>query len=304
MRNYTNIVSILILCLIVSCKSDEKKSNDNDVVSSVSSNVNYSSDENLNVSILLDLSDRISPKLHPNPTMEIAERDVKYINSVSNAFLTHIKSKKVRQINDKIQLYFEPEPSNQKINNISSKLKFEISRQNASLDLLEDIDRIYSSLPKEIYDLAIEDNNYVGSDTWSFLKDKVEDYCIADGYRNILVILSDGYIYHKDGKIKDGNMSTYITTKYLNNNNLKGVNWEEKYTKNKFGLIPANSDLSNLEILVLGVNPNKGNPYELEIIKKFWSDWFDEMKVAKYEIKTAELPSNLNSVIQDFILNN
>lgn len=302
---FTNIiVSIFLIIFLFSCKSDNKSEKNSKQRDNETQLRHANSNENLNISLLLDLSDRISPELHPNPTMQIYERDINYIKSVSDAFIDHLSSKKIRQMNDKIQLYFEPEPLNQNINEISSQLKFEITRQNASLDKLEKIKQMYSSIPKEIYSLAIKDDNYVGSDTWSFIKEKVDDYCVDDGYRNILVILSDGYIYHEDGKIKENNMSTYITSKYFVQQGLKGSNWNDKYTNQEFGLIPAHSDLSNLEILVLGINPNTAdNPYELDIIKKFWADWFDKMKVGRYEIKTADLPSNLDNIIQNFILN-
>ena len=302
---FTNIVvSIFLIIFLFSCKSDNKSKKSSKQRVNETQLRQANSNENLNISLLLDLSDRISPELHPNPTMQIYERDINYIKSVSDAFIDHLSSKKVRQMNDKIQLYFEPEPLNQNINEISSQLKFEITRQNASLDKLEKIKQMYSSIPEEIYSLAIKDDNYVGSDTWSFIKEKVDDYCIDDGYRNILVILSDGYIYHEDGKIKENNMSTYITSKYFVQQGLRGSNWNNKYTSQKFGLIPAHSDLSNLEILVLGINPNTAdNPYELDVIKKFWADWFDKMKVGRYEIKTADLPSNLDNIIQNFILN-
>ncbi|WP_426429954.1 hypothetical protein ACPX19_10475 [Winogradskyella sp. HB-48] len=304
MKSTNIILTTFIILFLFSCKSNDEKEKNNKQRGNEYQSNRAISNENLNISLLLDLSDRISPDLHPNPSMQIYERDINYIKSVSNAFLTHLRSKKVRQMNDKIQLYFEPEPSNQNINRISEQLKFEVTRQNASLDKLEKINQMYESIPKEIYNLAIKDNNYVGSDTWSFIKEKVDDYCIDEDYRNILVILSDGYIYHEEGKIKKNNMSTYITTKYFDQQGLKGSNWEDKYNNQKYGLIQAHGDLSNLEILVLGINPNtSGNPYELDIIRKFWTDWFDKMNVARYEIKTADLPSNLDNIIQNFILN-
>jgi hypothetical protein len=65
--------------------------------------------------------------------------------------------------------------------------------------------------------------------------------------------------------------------------------------------IKANNDLSNLEILVLGINPDTKNPYEDEVIKAYWAKWFEAMQVKRYEIHTTELPSNMDKIIKDFI---
>ena len=32
--------------------------------------------------------------------------------------------------------------------------------------------------------------------------------------------------------------------------------------KNEYGFVKANDNLSNLEVVVLGINPEKGNPFE------------------------------------------
>lgn len=64
----------------------------------------------------------------------------------------------------------------------------------------------------------------------------------------------------------------------------------------------ANDDLSDLEILVLGINPNNKNRYEEDVIIKYWTDWFTQMKVKKYDIKTAQLLSDLDQIIKNLIL--
>jgi hypothetical protein len=296
------VLSAFIISLF-SCVNDTKKNktekNNSERNSSEKKN---NSDQNLNISFLLDLSDRIDPNKYPNPSMEYYLRDVEYIKSVSEAFYTHLQSKKVRQMNDKMQVFFDPEPRNQNINKLSENLKFNISRSNASLELLDQIKASYGSEPKEIYELAIKDNKYVGSDTWRFIKTKVKDFCIEDNYRNILVILTDGYIYHKDTHIEDNNLTTYLTPQGIRKFKLNSNNWDERMSTEKYGFIPATDNLENLEILVLGINPDKKNDFEEDVIMRYWSDWFNNMKVGRYEIKTAGLPSNMDKIIKDFIL--
>lgn len=292
------ILLILVASITFSCKKDEneKKTANAEIVQKDISN-------NLNISILLDLSDRISPEKYPNPTMEYYLRDVGYINSISEAFTDHLGSKTIRQIDDKMQLFFDPSPLNSDINLISKNLKIDVNAKNISKKDIANIKSIYSTDPLKIYQLAINDSKYIGSDTWRFFKGKVNDYCIEDGYRNILIVLTDGYIFYKDTKMKEGNLTTYITPKIVAENNLNTSNWLEHMTTQKFGFIKANNDLSNLEILVLGVNPNSKNSYEEDVIKTYWSQWFDAMKVKRYAIRNADLPSNMDKIIKDFILN-
>ncbi|TPG42058.1 hypothetical protein [Flavobacterium pectinovorum] len=291
------IVLFLLLVFTFSCKKDSDEEKD-EIVTKIPTVENY------NISILIDLSDRISLAKNPNPTMEYYQRDLGYIKSVSEAFTQHLRSKRIRQIDDRMQLFFNPEPQDSEINLISKNLKINIDKNNASKEILNSINANYASQTSKIYDSAIKDNNYIGSDIWSFFDDKVKDQCIEKGYRNILVILTDGYMYY-DGKIiKEGNRTTYITPKLLKANGLNNKDWEKKLQDHDFGFIKAGSDLSNLEVLVLGINASRNNPYEEKVIKAYWNKWFAEMKIKHFEAKNADLPSNMDKIIKDFILKN
>ncbi len=293
----------LFLCfvILVSCKSDPKPNESEEKELEVQTSLTTNSSNNLNISLLLDLSDRIDPKKHSNPSMEYYQRDAAYVNSIAAAFKHNITQKKIILINDKIQLFFAPEPSNPKINAFSEKLKFHFTRQNVTNEKLEKFSANYNELPTKIYELAISDHHYVGSDTWKFMKDKVEDYCMDENYRNILVIFTDGYIFHKDNLRREENKSTYLTPKYIKNEKLTTSSWQEKYKEENYGFVPANKNLENLEVLVLGINPNTENDFEDDIIKKYWSDWLTNMGVKRFKIYNADLPANLENVMHDFI---
>lgn len=283
----------IIAFIFISCKNNIEEVTEKPIK-------DYS--ENLNISVLIDLSDRIDTLKHPNPTMEYYVRDVGYINSISEAFMAHVNSKKIKQINDKIQVYFDPAPLNPKINSISNGLKFELTKDNVSTELLSTIKESYSLSPLKLYQLAIEDNNYVGADTWKFFQNKINDYCIDEIHRNIVIILTDGYIYFDNSLMKEKNRTSFVTSKSIRDNNLNGPDWSEKLIGNDLGFIVANEDLSDLEILVLGINPDSRNPYEEKIITAYWTKWFEEMKVKRYDIKTAELPTDMDRIIKNFIL--
>ena len=78
---------LMIVSLVSCCKENGNLSGDKKDSVIIDSN-------NINVSILIDLSDRIDPKKNSNPTMEYFQRDTEYIKAIEKGFLNHIKSKK------------------------------------------------------------------------------------------------------------------------------------------------------------------------------------------------------------------
>jgi hypothetical protein len=255
---------------------------------------------NINLSILIDLSDRIDPKTNPNPTMEYYLRDVEYIKAIEKGFINHIKSKKIITYDDQMQVFFNPEPSDPKINDFTKELKVSFNKD-IPRSYFDSVDKKYAELPLNIYQSAIKDGKFVGSDIWEFFKNKVNDYCIKQDKRNILFILTDGYMYHQNTKFdenkENSHKTSYLTTKLVKANNLTTSNFKDAIEKNGYGFVKANENLSNLEVIVLGINPEKGNPFEEAVIKEYWENWFKEMKITKYQIKSADLPSNLEPII-------
>mgnify|MGYP006077650455 FL=1 len=299
------LIFTVITGIFFSCGSEPKNKKPFEGLKKEPPLIKTKNTSNLNISILLDLSDRIDTVKYSNPSMEFYKRDVGYLKSVAEVFSNSISYKKSRHLDDKIQLYFDPEPINTQINDLSKELKFHISRDNGTKEYINKISDTYASIGLKIYEQALKDDNYVGSDTWGFLKNKVQDYCIDENYRNILVIITDGYIYYENNTINEGNLSSYITPKKIRNKNLNTSNWKQLIESNKHGFIPIDQDLSNLEVLVLGVNPSKTNNYDYDVLNKYWSDWLFAMGVNEenFEFKMADLPSNMDNIINKFISN-
>lgn len=297
----------VITGLFFSCGSETKNKESSEEVNNQPPLIKTKNAPNLNISILLDLSDRIDTIKYSNLSMEFYNRDVGYLQSVAKAFSGITRTKKSRKLNDKIQLYFDPEPLNTEINELSNKLKFHVTRGNGTLKYIDDISDEYLLGGLSIYKQALKDNKYVGSDTWGFFKNKVQDYCIDKNYRNILVILTDGYIFYEDSNLNEDNLSTYITPTTIRRKGLNRSDWRAVMETQKHGFIPLDKDLSNLEILVLGINPSKNinNKYDYDVLKKYWSDWVYSMgvKPGNFAFKTAELPSNMDKIIKAFISN-
>lgn len=251
---------------------------------------------NLNISLLLDLSDRIDPNKYPN----LYQRDLQYIKFVQKAFTNHIKGKKIIQLNDQMQVFFDPAPQNPTINALSQQLKVNFNKQ-SSKNEINNVEKTFSEIPAKIYQSAIKDKTFIGSDIWRFFKNNVKDYCVKDNHRNILVIITDGYMYHQNSKFTEKNKSSYITPSFIQAKKLTNSNYKYLIEKNRLGFIPATDNLQDLEIIVLGINPSKKNPYENDVINQYWSDWFKTMSVRKFYLKNTDLATNLEPVILKII---
>jgi len=284
------LLLIPVIAISSSFRKEETKENQTALQQKVAS-------QNLNISFLLDLSDRIDPKKYPG----YYQRDIQYIKSVEKAFLSNVKQKKIITLNDQMQVFFDPQPKSFEINELSKQLKVSFDKFSSKKDI-DNVDKVFSEIPVKIYQSAIKDGQYIGSDIWRFFKTKVQDYCIKDKHRNILVILTDGYMYHKDSKLIDKNKSSYITPAFIQAKKLTSANYKSIIQNNQLGFIPATNNLQDLEVLILGVNPSKKNPYEEDVINQYWTDWFNAMNIKKFQIKTADLPSDLDPVIQRIIL--
>ena len=203
-------------------------------------------------------------------------------------------------LKDQMQVFFNPLPNIPNIDQLSNQLKVSFSPQTSKKDFLN-IEKVYTDNPAKIYQSAIKDRNYVGSDIWRFFKNNVREYCIKPQHRNILVILTDGYMYHANSIIVDGGKSSYITPEFLRSKKLNAAGYQSIMKQKNLGFIAFPYNLKDLEIVVLGINPSTKNPYEEDVIKQYWADWFKTMKVKKFELRITDLPSNLKPVINNFI---
>ncbi|SDS57558.1 hypothetical protein SAMN05192545_1645 [Maribacter dokdonensis] len=295
---------IAIILLISSCKSDKKEQirevevAKNEIKGECPSFILDNKENNLNISVFLDLSDRITrPKTIIN--------DTENLKSISKAFTNHVKTKKLILLQDKIQLYFNPAPTNNTINSIAEKLHIEFDKNSPKAKII-DTEEFYAKQPSEIYNLALADSenpkDFPGSDIWRFFKDNVKDYTISDCHRNILVILTDGYMFHENSQMNEDKLSSYLTPKSMDKLPLSNSKWETTLKEKGYGFIKANDNLEDLEVLVIGIESlNPKNPYAIDVMRTYWTNWFKEMGVKKFKIQNADLASSVEKVIFEFI---
>jgi hypothetical protein len=275
--------------------------------------------KNLNISIFLDLSDRVSPTFNPNPAMEYWKRDLGYITSISGAFEIHLRNKKTVLMGDNIKLFLHPLPENMSdIDKIVKTLDKGFTKQNATLDNICSINNDYGQLSNLIYSKTLEQkepfakqgkDNYPGSDIYDFFKSRVKDYCIKENRRNILFILTDGYMFMSGTNNKNANnQSNFILSKELSNWGFNSKNYQSKINNEAYTFQVPVTGLDSLEVFVIGLAPK--NSWEIDVLNSYWSIWLKEMGVKNFQdesysryLKKADLPSEIDILIQDFIHN-
>lgn len=109
--------------------------------------------------------------------------------------------------------------------------------------------------------------------------------CVEEGYRNILIILTDGYIFHANNKVKQGNSYSYLLSQNIDLPNTK--------------LIQCNEDLNELEVLFLETNPIK--PQHYDKMQDIIGLWLSEMGVAHYQIEETDVTANITPTVKQFL---
>ncbi|SDE24158.1 hypothetical protein [Riemerella columbipharyngis] len=266
----------------------------------------------LNITLLLDLSDRIEPDKYPAVPAH-SERDIAAVKEIVNVFKEDMRHKGNFKMKGKMKVLFSPVPENPEINQIANKLNIDTKPLNPAekTELYKNIYADFEQNLTKIYETTLQTKKYVGSDIWRFFKNDVKDLAMQEDekqddkitqYRNILVLITDGYIFHVNTKMKEANRYSYITPELIQANKLNNENWKKKIEDLDFGLINPRSekDLSNLEVIVLEVNPSKSRPYEEDILKEVLGKWFKEMGISKYAIYQTDIPENTKLKIKNF----
>lgn len=290
--------------------SKEQKQEEMDRTGMVAVNT---ADRQLNINILWDLSDRIDPQTSP-ASPEHYERDIEVIKSITSLFKKDMEKKGAYKAKGKIKVFFTPTPENAGINAIAGNLFCDLSSYTGEgsnrkkKEMYDSMEDRFSKNAHEIYQIAIANNKgkkqWDGSDIWRFFKNDVKDYCIdpSGNYRNVLIILTDGYIFHKDSKDKQGNRTAYILPETLKPFRNK-PDWQNTFADGNYGLISTRNDLQNLEVLVLEISPSREYKNDEDIIKTYLGKWFEEMGIKKsnYACYNTDLPGYTRKKIENFL---
>ena len=286
--NKTLFLILITLAFLTSCGTSEEK-----IVPK----------KQLNLSILLDLSDRIEPSKNP---MQI-KKDSIVIRNIVGIFKNFIKSKGTYSSNDKINFYFLPAPQDQEIMSISEIINIDMHKMDVpnKKRLFQNFEEIYAHNINQIYTKTIKERKYIGSDTYRFIVDGAADKCIIDdsNYINILIIFTDGYLYFKNSLNKIKNRYSYLgPASDVKNEFRNKSDWKTKFINGDFGFIAPQINLEKLNVLIVEVNPINSYPQDFDIIKMFWTKWFVEMNINEENIKIlkTDLPNNTSKLVENY----
>ncbi|MCQ2374651.1 MAG: hypothetical protein MJ069_01945 [Salinivirgaceae bacterium] len=240
----------------------------------------------LNITVFIDLSDRIEKNTHH---VSSETKDLEIFKHLTASFKEKAVSEKIVPCEDRMEVFFYPVPNASEIINLSKGLIIDLAKVNIKKkkEVLNQLDVKWDSALSQIYAQAKAEKKYHGADIYGFVGKKINSQCVLPNYRNVLIILSDGYPYDvKSANSYGNNEFSYVTPKLL-----------RQYPNAK--LKPLKVDLSNLEILLLEVDEaNKGDYYKLQTI---WADWLNGMNVKRFEMAETDLPNQTQKVIDAFL---
>lgn len=237
----------------------------------------------LNISIYLDLSDRLERQMTPSQK----DRDIEIVNYMTEILKNHAVAQKILPSKDRIKVFFYPAPNDSKIDLLSRDLEMDLSKAQPAEKkklLLEFQEKFTTSLSK-IYDATLVGKNWIGSDIWGFFKKQIDTYCIREDARNIIVILTDGYLFYAPNKLKEGDNYSYILPQTLANPNS--------------GLIVSRKGLDNIEVLMLEINPF--DPKHQDHMENILQEWLKGMGIQKMYVGETDQPSNTKLIIDKFM---
>lgn len=261
---------ILFAGLLISCNTETKKPV-----------------EPINISVFIDLSDRLIRDMEPSQM----SRDTAIVGYLADYFKSVTLGPQILQSKDNMKVFFYPTPQNSDIATLAQGLSVDMSalqvadKKKAVLSMKKN----FQSNLAQIYSKAIDDGNnhkWPGCDIWDFFSSKkVDVQCIRKGYRNIIVILTDGYLYEENNKQQDGHAFSFVLPQTLKDP--------------QSSLIVSRSGLEDLEVRILEVNPySKEEGYKLVPILE---NWLKDMGVKEITVAETDLPVNTQTIIKSFL---
>ena len=292
MKTRNLIIVILAIIALASCRDSGSKKAES--AGEATRNGVSQTDKPLNISIYLDLSDRLKRDLTPSQK----ERDLAIVGHIADYFRAQTVGPKILQSKNNIKVFFYPAPNSSDIATLAEDLCIDITKFNGVekrvvLDgnanqgkpsLKERFNKNLSA----IYDKALAAKEFPGCDIWDFFSNKqVDTQCMRDGFRNILIILTDGYLFDEKHKVQYGDSLSWVTASSLKNPST--------------ALIVNRKGLDDLEVRILEVNPTDIN--HRDTLVSVLENWLKGMGVKEENITVSQtdLPSNTRTIVDSFL---
>lgn len=273
---YLSVVTAL--ALMVGCTSDKSDAKNQPSQPSLM--------KPANIIVIIDTSDRVSKARNPHQI----EKDIEITENIVNVF----EEKFVRPslyIGSKDTLAFVI-PEQPEVPSISQKtlanLKIWRTRKQRAGGAPE-FRKMKTSLLgaiRELYQSVNEQDQFTGSDIWSWFRDSAEVY-LKPNARNYVICLSDGYLDFNHSIQIERPKRTYIS--YREVAKLRRTpNWRSKFHAGGHGLLEIGKDFSNYNVKFLMVEITHRHMLDLEIVKEYWKTWLKSMGIADSQFLPAQ----------------
>lgn len=276
-------ILLLVIFVAVSCgRNGEGHEGDEEV------NQTASEPLSLNISIFLDLSDRLVRDMTP-PQMY---RDTAIVNYLVDYFKQETWGPSILKSRNKLKVFCYPHPQDSQIAVLMQGLSVDISEKTGvkKRESLEAMKTQFQQNLGKIYNETLEAKRWVGCDLWDFFSSKkVDDLCVRPNSRNVIIILTDGYLNFNGHNFQEGNSYSYISEK----DGPKGPLIDRR-----------NGELKDkgLEILLLEMNPIK--IAHRDKMKETLENWFKSMGIEKVVISETDADMvNTQTIIKNFLDN-
>lgn len=276
-KSILGFVALFSIVTMISCGGGQKKE--------------VETPQPLNISVYLDLSDRL---VRSDITPDQTYRDTSIVNYLVDYFRGQTLGPAILKSENKMKVFFYPTPKDTEICTLANGLSVDIGEKKGveKRKTLDDMKSIFQNNLRRIYEETINEKKWVGCDIWDFFSNKkVDNLCVKNGARNILIILTDGYIFAEYNKIKEGTAYSYILPQTLAIEGSSLINRRNGELKGK-----------GLEVLMLEINPYQ--PSHRDKMVNVLENWFSTMGVEKFVV--AETDANLTNtqtIIKNFLDN-
>ncbi len=254
----------------------------------------------VNIIVILDTSDRISTTKNPHQV----EKDIKIAENIVNIF----EEKFVRPnlyIGSKDTLAFVvPEQPNVPAISQQTLANLKIWRTHKQRSSgAPEFKKMKTGLMEaisELYQYVSKQNQFTGSDIWSWFRNSAEVYLKHDAL-NYIICLSDGYLDFNNNIQINRPKRTYIpysqVVKFRNT-----PNWKQKFHAEDHGLLEIGKDFGDYNVKFLMVEITHRHMLDLEIIKVYWQTWLKTMGITNSQfLPTQNDPQIVIERITKFI---
>lgn len=255
-----------------------------------------------NYLVLLDLSDRILT----NNQQQIP-KDISVIQSIYSAFKSKLNAKDPTHlyytVNDKLKVMVAPQKNEmQDVYDLAGHLRVALAsaQPEQKAKMIEETQKKFNTLLPEMYKKAVISHNsidYAGADIWKYFNEDLPDDIDKDA-QNTLFIITDGYMdfEHTAGRLSQEHR--YTSCSQIINMLKKQPDWNLKFQKEDYGLLPVGKKFPNLKVILLELNPKDDWSGEYTLMTDIWSKWFKEMDINSFAFVKDENIEEINERIE------